>query len=141
MRTPLLAAAAVVLISLSSGITYLATRGPVGSEGGAVALSNGGELPTDGAQFAASSAAQVAAAYDPTIRQLREVLESGRSELQPETLGVIEEALAIIDQAIRDATEALEADPGSAAALRALNGTYDSKVHLLRQAASLTRGT
>ncbi len=137
---PLLAAAAVALVALSSGITWMAVRDAGPASRVEVADSETPIPPGSDIAFASAMVDEVAAAYDPAITQLRRLLEEARDQLQPETVEAIELALEVIDQAIRDAAAALEADPGSGAALRALNATYETKVQLLRQAAGLTQG-
>jgi anti-sigma factor RsiW len=129
---PQLAAAAVLLVALSSATVWLAlSRRPVV------------EAPSTVPPAAAPSYAAVqpagfeAARYDATIAELEQVLRQHRGELDPETVRVIEQNLLIIDQATEQARKALAADPAN----RYLNGHLAAqlarKVTLLRQATAI----
>jgi tetratricopeptide (TPR) repeat protein len=74
--------------------------------------------------------------YDEAVADLESALEQGRHVLGPETVLVLEENLAIIDQAIQEAREALALDPGSAVVRRILAENLRWKVSLLRHAVS-----
>jgi hypothetical protein len=140
-RPSLLAAAALVLLIVGAGIGVVLTRGGPMGLGEDVQIADPG---TPGAGDAdvrfAGIAQEMEEAYEPTIRELREILEAGRDELAPETVAILEESLRVIDEAIREARAALEVDPASPGAARTLNSMYETKLHVLRTAAGLTRG-
>jgi len=73
--------------------------------------------------------------YDEAIRELETVLDRGREVLDPGTVHVLEENLQTIDQAIREAEDALVNDPASTLLQRFLADNLRKKVDLLRQAA------
>lgn len=134
-----LAAAAVVLVALSSAITLTLARS--GADPSAPGVPVAVDSPADRGDVTFAYAAEaLEGAYGPAIRELEEALLRDRDRLAPETVEILEENLRIIDQAIRDATEALAADPANPRATRTLNGMYETKVQVLQQAASLARG-
>jgi len=138
-RPTLLAAAALVLVSLSSALTLAVVRGglPGGPEEGAPWVTTAGEESSTAAGFVA--AREVEAAYEPTIQELRRALDQDRDRLDPETVRVVEESLRIIDQAMAEAWTALEEDPASQAATRSLKSMYDTKLQVLQRAVGLAR--
>jgi hypothetical protein len=138
-RPALLAAASLVLLLMGTGVGVMMTRGGTGGPPPSTQVAENGVAQDPASRFA-SAAREVEEAYEPGIRELREILEAGRDELSPETVEILEASLGVIDEAIREAREALEADPGTPGALRALNSMYETKLQVLRQAAGLTRG-
>lgn len=140
-RLPGKAAAVLLLVAASSGTAYLLVRGLSGDfrEPGAQHIPAVEEGVT--AHFASTPSEEVGAAYEPTIRELRQFLDEGRDRLQPETLEVLEEAMRVIEEALREAGEALDADPANPWARRSLTGVYEKKVQLLVLAARLAPGT
>jgi anti-sigma factor RsiW len=138
-RPSLLAAASLVLLLMGTGIGVVITRGGAGGPPPSIQVAEN-DVAEDPALRFASAAREVEEAYEPGIRELRELLEAGRDELSPETVEILETSLRLIDEAIREAREALEADAGTPGALRALNSMYETKLQVLRQAAGLTRG-
>jgi hypothetical protein len=77
--------------------------------------------------------------YDIAIGRLQQQLSLGRGSLDANTQRVIEEKLAIIDQAILDAERAVAADPGSEYLRSHLTHARLNKLELLRTATELTR--
>jgi hypothetical protein len=143
-----LAAAAVILVALSSAVTLQLARD---GAGGTVPPRTAGDPGVPGVvepgagagpeRFASAGEEavwSVASAWAPTLRELESALDERRDRLQPETIDVIETNLRIIDEAIREAREALEADPANQGAARSLNGMYESRAQVLRQASLLT---
>jgi hypothetical protein len=128
-RRWLAAAAAVLLVVASSGITAL------------VMTQRGDNLVADGGRGAvigqpAESAATfqtVSAEYDRMDRELAALLSSQREKLQPETVAKVERNLAIIDDAIAEIRQALREDPGNDALHQLLKASYGQKAALLRQ--------
>ncbi len=78
------------------------------------------------------------AQYDAAVADLEAALESGRARLDPSTVTVLEENLALIDRAIEESRQALETDPASTYVSRHLMQTRRAKLDLLRHAAALT---
>ena len=68
---------------------------------------------------------------------LASTLEQRRGELDPATLAVVEENLAIIDRAIADCAAALEVNPEDDELRRALLAVWRKKIDLLEQASRL----
>lgn len=72
--------------------------------------------------------------FDSAISELEGVLEEGWEALDPETVAVLQENLAVIDRAIAESREALAQDPGSRLLRRILTETMRRKVDFLQQA-------
>ena len=79
--------------------------------------------------------------YDREIARLRGVLKVRRSQLDPETVKVIETSLRVIDEAISQSRAALARDPASAFLRDRLDNSLEKKVDLLRTAAMLPART
>src|SRR5262245_17961126 len=75
--------------------------------------------------------------YDAAVADLQRALKSGRGQLEPATVQVVEQNLAIIDQAVEDARRALAEDPSNADLSGYLLDTRRRKLDLLRHAAAL----
>jgi len=118
-----LAAAAVVLIALSSAITALLLRpGPA----------------TPLAATPAVSVSPLEAQYAAAATELSAELERARTRLSPATLAVIERNLAVIDSALAESRRALAGDPGNAALERLVIATWQQKMDFLRRATALS---
>jgi hypothetical protein len=76
--------------------------------------------------------------YSDALSQLRETLDSQRSDLAPSTVRTVDRALAVIDSAIAEARQALSADPANAALVDILSAHYERKVELLQRATELS---
>jgi hypothetical protein len=134
------AAVGAMLVGASAGTIYLSVR--MGEDGGSGPLERSASATASGIEVPPGSPVHVRAiadAYGPALDELESLLEEGRDRLQPETLIVLEENLRIIDGAIREVMEALESDPGFPGGFGSLNGMYDLRIRLLRQAVDLTR--
>jgi hypothetical protein len=129
---PQLAAAAVALMTLSGSAVWL-TRSEV-SVPGAAPIATGVPSSTPAAIHASRSAAQ---SYAAAVADLEQVLAGGRGQLDSTTVRVIEQNLAVIDQAIAQAQRALNADPANLYLNTHLAETMRRKLDLLRQAATL----
>lgn len=132
-----LAAAAVLLVVASSGLTVALTRG-----GGAGPIATGSAAApaapvAQGATTALAAFRPAEAEYRTAVTALEAELAARRGSLAPETVAVIERNLAIIDEAIAEATAALEADPSSMELSRHLSGIYRQKVSLLGSAVKI----
>jgi hypothetical protein len=110
-----LAAAAMVLVALSSGVTAALLRAPD---------------PAPAARGVNALEAQ----YAEASRDLGRLLEDARATLAPETMAVIEKNLAVIDAALIEAREALARDPGNEALGQMVVVAWRQKVDLLRRA-------
>jgi anti-sigma factor RsiW len=75
--------------------------------------------------------------YDAAVADLQRALQSGRGQLDPATVNVVEQNLAIIDQAVDDARRALAQDPANSDLSGYVLETRRRKLDLLRHAAAL----
>jgi len=75
--------------------------------------------------------------YDAAVADLQRALQSGRGQLDPATVKVVEDNLAIIDQAVDEARRALAQDPANPDLNGYLLETRRRKLDLLRHAAAL----
>jgi anti-sigma factor RsiW len=75
--------------------------------------------------------------YDAAVADLQRALQSGQGRLDPATVKIVEQNLAIIDQAVDDARHALAQDPANADLTGYLQATKRRKLDLLRHAAAL----
>ncbi len=132
-----LVAAGVALAFVSGASVWLALAGePQGVVAGvtpvlapsAVAVADEGGLP-----------AATVRDYENAVAELEMILEEGRLVLGHETIATIEASLAAIDEAIDDARDALEGDPGSEVLNRLLTRSMWKKMEILRQTAVAIR--
>jgi hypothetical protein len=134
-----LAAAALVLMALSSGLTALYLQRP--GDGARVAARADASISAaadDPAVLPASFSA-TESAYLANVAELEALLDSERAALAPATVAVVEAALATIDAAIAEARTALLADPANHELAERLGANYRQKVELLRRAAEFPR--
>ena len=136
LPTRWLAAAAVLLVALSSGITYLATTsGPAAQTGQWVVIGEDGS--GDGGTAHPAGLAEMTATYDVQISELRRVIAERRADLDSTTVATVERSLRVIDDAIAESREALSHDPGSDFLHEQLDRTLARKVELLRALARM----
>ena len=128
LSAPQLVAAGMLIAVLSSAAVWFALRGsvedtPAGAGNPIATTLPGGidALPVSG--------------YEQTIADLEGTLKESRTRLDPATVEILEQNLAIIDAAIAQSREALVADPASSYLYRHLNQQMQQKVDLLEQAA------
>ena len=114
-----LAAAAVLLIVLSSGVTAVLLR------------------PGEPATMAGGGVGALEAEYSAVSEDLTGALEQARASLSPETLATIERNLRIIDAALDETRQALARDPGNEALGRMVVAAWRQKVDLLRRATAI----
>jgi hypothetical protein len=76
-------------------------------------------------------------ALAPEIVQLQQMLKLRRNQLDPSTVKVVEDNLALIDAAVKQARAALMRDPASGFLTEQLDGALQKKVELLRTVALL----
>ena len=129
---PQLAAAALALMAVSVAAGVMLSRQPAGSLPLAV------DTASQAAPRLAFQPGDLAVmSYDSAITGLQRLLAERRGQLDTATVRVVEQSLAVIDQAIAQARAALAKAPND----RYLNGhlqrALDRKLHLLRQAATL----
>jgi hypothetical protein len=79
--------------------------------------------------------------YDQEIGKLRRIVKERRSRLDPATVAVLEQSIAVIDSAIAQSRAALAKDPASGFLATQLNHSLEKKVELLRTAATLPSRT
>jgi hypothetical protein len=127
LRVPL-AAAAVLLIAISSGVTaYL-----VGRDGAADA----GVGPTAGGVERAALVSSWQATeleYLRATAELSEALDAVKGDLPAETVEMIERNLAIIDAAIQESRTALALAPDDPEMMGVLSARYREKIDVLRR--------
>jgi len=125
---PQLVAASLLIAVLSSAGVWFAMRGAVTD------APPGAPAPTATA-LPGSVDALPASGYEQTIAELEGTLAENRSRLDPATVEILEQNLAIIDAAIAESRDALAGDPASSYLYRHLNRQMQQKVDLLEQAA------
>jgi anti-sigma factor RsiW len=125
---PQLAAAALVIMSLSGGAVWLASRTS------APDLASGTIVQSSGSARQVATQPLVEPEYPADIEGLERALEQNRAQLDPATVEVIERSLEAIDRAIDDARAALDNDPGNPYLHRQLDNTMRKKVDILRRA-------
>jgi anti-sigma factor RsiW len=156
------AAAAAALVVLTAGITHFLTRAALAPVAPAVVAASA--LPATGtptAEFVSTATERVGGrmlnashitsaepamlaaepVFDGEISKLRKLVRERRSQLDPKTVAVLEQSVAVIDSAIAQSRAALSRDPASAFLATQLNRSLEKKVELLRTAASLPSRT
>jgi Putative zinc-finger len=137
---PQLALAASLLIAVSAAVAYLAANRSiampittVARELPIVAMAEPMLVPSTDA----TPANFADAAFDRAVSDLERTLVEQRDELDPRTIVIIERNLAVIDEAIRQARAALEADPANTFLNSHLADARRRKLELLRRATSI----
>lgn len=133
-RPAFLAAAAVLLVAAASLSTalVLGRRMVAKTTPPAVAASANG--PSTLTEFAA-----IETDYIGTANRLAAAIESGDTQLSPETIAKLRESLSIIDAAIVEARRALAADPANKTLIEMLSTSYDQKIDLLKRTTEMGR--
>ena len=127
---PQLAAAGIALMVLSGGMVWMAQSGDPRADFPAIdarADAGRGDARVAPALFADAD-------YDQAITDLEQILENGRSRLEPETIRVLEDNLRAIDQAIDQSRRALAGDPANTYLNSHLASARQRKLALLRRA-------
>lgn len=132
--SPLLAAAAVVLIAISASLAWWG-RGVLT------------EAPDVAGNDPPGSPASVRAVADPggpvsdtladELERLESVIAESRERLEPGTVHVLERNLLLIERAIEDSYRALSLDPENEFVRDHLERTYERKLEYLREIASI----
>jgi tetratricopeptide (TPR) repeat protein len=110
------------------------------SAGGMWLISHGGRatsLPSVAADNDVVPAALSDPHYDEAIADLEQALQAGRSQLDPETVKVLETNLGAIDKAIEQSRRALASDPANVYLNNHLADARQRKLALLRRATAL----
>ena len=126
-----LAAAAVLLIAISSAITIFVTR----------ADDNAPVLKAAQQPAQPIDLVSLERQYSTEVEELQHLLGQNREALAPETVRILEENLRIIDGAIAEARAAIDRDPQSRMLGELLRSAYQRKVDLLKQAARSSAAT
>lgn len=120
-----LAYAAGLILAFAAGALSWRVTPPAGEIGsGAPAVEAG-----------VTDARLVTSSYEEAILDLEILLEEGRDRLDPVTVRTLEESLSAIDRAIREAEDALAADPGSELIRAMLRNQQRAKYRVLSRAA------
>ena len=129
-----LAAAATLLVIAASTGTLLLVRQADRSAPVAAA-------PTPDAAAVRLVSVPGQADYVRAIQELDALLRARQDQLDPLTVAVVEQNMAIIDQAIRETQSALASDPANGDLNRAVSAAYKTKINLLRRAVELPART
>ena len=100
----------------------------------------GGSAPAAPKGTALASAKPISAAdaaLAPEIEQLQTMLKQRRDQLDPSTIKVVEDNLALIDAAVQQARAALMRDPASGFLTERLDNALQKKIELLRTVAQM----
>lgn len=136
-RVVMMAAAALIVAVLSSGATFLyATRDGRTADASGSAPPAQGETPASLAAFTIEENN-----YMRTANILKDLLDSQRDVLAPETVAQLNASLRTIDEAILEARNALARDPANKMLVEMLSASYRQKVDLLRRTTEMTRGS
>jgi len=127
---PQLVAAAAALMLVSGGGVWL-------SQLGGRATSLPPLAATDKSNPDIAPVSIVDPRYDEAINDLEQALQAGRSQLDPDTVKILESNLRAIDQAIEQSRKALEADPANVYLHSHLAEARQRKLALLRRASAL----
>jgi negative regulator of sigma E activity len=128
---PQLAAASLAVVALSAGAAVLLTRR---SAAPAFPVAAAPGLPATPGFLASAKGIK---SYDAAIRDLEATLAARRSTLDTATIGAVEQSLAVIDRAIRQAEAALAQDPNNMYLNNHLAHALDRKLDLLRRVTSM----
>jgi negative regulator of sigma E activity len=128
---PQLAAAGIAVVALSSGAAVLLTHG---ARTPAFPESPSSVIMAGPAGLASAKGIQ---SYDVAIRDLEATLASRRSTLDTATIRAVQQSLAIIDRAIRQAEAALAQDPNNMYLNDHLAHALDRKLEVLRRVTSM----
>lgn len=134
---PQLAAAAIALMAVSAGAATLLVNRHAPLPAGTAALSWPVAGTVTPVSLAKTPGGMGVATYDAAIRDIEETLRSRRVILDTATVRVVEQSLRIIDDAVRQAREALARDPNNLYLNTHLQNALGRKLDLLRHVATL----
>jgi hypothetical protein len=138
LSMPALALAASLLIAVTSGLTYLATRPPsAATTASQEPVIQAFGVPDDqsGQQIVQANFAD--AQFNAAVTDLEQILRDERDRLDPRTVMIIERNLKAIDAAINEARMALDDDPANPYLNSHLADARRRKLDLLRTATTL----
>jgi anti-sigma factor RsiW len=131
---PQLVAAGLALMVLSGGAVWVAQYGGRSTSLPPVVATDGrGESKVAPVTFADPR-------YDEAVADLEHALKDGRSQLDPQTVRILESNLRAIDVAIDQSQRALAADPANVYLNNHLADAKQRKLALLRHAVMVTKG-
>lgn len=137
LSLPQLALAASLLIAVSAGVSYVAAgrsiNRPAPQETPIQAMAE----PMMGPSTDVTPANFADEQFDRAVADLERILVEQRDELDPRTVVVIERNLTVIDDAIRQARAALDADPANTFLNSHLADARRRKLELLRRATNI----
>jgi len=131
-RVGLIAAAAMLLVAFSSGLTAYLVRTPAGPAEGRVE-----PRLTEFETVAWEGFLEAERSYQGVSDDLLASLEAQRDELAPETVEIVEKNLRLIDEAIAEARAALERDPANRRLVGKLTDMYRTRVDFLEEMSRL----
>jgi anti-sigma factor RsiW len=122
----------------SATIVSTLTENPVARR----ATRGGGAAPTNTRLVSADPTLSAAEpVFISEISKLRKIVKERRAQLDPRTVAVLEQSIAVMDSAIAQSRAALIKDPASGFLASQLNRSLEKKVELLRTAALLPART
>jgi hypothetical protein len=127
------AAAVVLLVGASSGLTYLAVR----NDGVTVVPAPAPDYEFNRAAFGATYT--LGTGYQDAYADLASRLDEQLVKLSPEERDDVERTLAVIREAIDDINAALALDPDNAYLQELLQKTYREELTVMRRVGGLTR--
>jgi hypothetical protein len=142
-----LALAASLLMAVTVSLTWLVARQPAASPSAGAGSRDAVQVVRAESEPMGSSSGDVLKAnfadaqYDAAVSDLEKILQEARDQLDPRTVIVIERNLQTIDQAIREAREALDRDPANTYLNSHLADARRRKLELLRRATALASTT
>lgn len=140
-----MAIAASALVAVSAGVTWqVATSGAIERAVGSVVPSailpsaiGTAQLGRLSELASLTSVNETVVSMDREIADLQSIVDERRELLDPATITVLEQNLALIDRAIAESRRALEADPASRFLAAQFTRAYTSKLTLLRDVATI----
>jgi anti-sigma factor RsiW len=134
-------AASQVALSSSDSLGEFATSGETGAPSDVRTPSSSSARPAARLASAVPAMKETQPVYDQEIGKLRAIVKERREQLDPTTVAVLEQSIAVIDSAIAQSRAALAKDPASGFLATQLNHSLEKKVELLRTAALLPSRT
>jgi Putative zinc-finger len=137
MSLPQLGLAASFLVAVSAGLSWLAANRDVQPGAPLEPTIHAMSEPVEPASAAVQRADFADAQFDAAVADLEQILIEHRDALDPRTVRVLERNLQAIDEAIRQARQALDRDPANTYLNSHLVDARQRKLALLRRAALL----
>jgi hypothetical protein len=137
---PSLALAASLLIAVTSGLTWFASRQPAATPNSNEPVIQAYGVPEDETGGRIVQANFADAQFNAAVSDLESILRENRDRLDPRTVLIIERNLKAIDAAIQEARTALNDDPANQYLNSHLADARRRKLDLLRHATDLAIG-